>query len=296
MADKLDDLKKAADELIRKYETDHILEPIREDEKSLIEAMRVYQHELELQHQQLLNSERSLEFAHHKYQKLFLAIPIPCLVLDSVGMITDCNESALSFFRCRNKTYLQRRNVFRLVDSDSANILKNYIDVHEPPKEFEHFSGHAFSDDVEWRHVEFTYGSLSKTGYDSASAILLLQHIEETNDDMSWQTDQAYQQNPALMFSLRPSGELMAFNKASKIIFKNILVPNINKHFSEVFETDLSEILAGLLTGFVSHKATAETSYSVSNEKMTAEFKLQAYPVFTAEKILSSVGFMLSKV
>lgn len=60
----------------------------------LIEELRIYQAELELQNQELLESQVSQALALDKYRSLFDFLPIPALLLDERGFIIEHNRAA----------------------------------------------------------------------------------------------------------------------------------------------------------------------------------------------------------
>ena len=292
MSNNIAELKKVADDFLRKYETEHIMRETTPDEQNLIEAMRIYQHELEIQYQELQNSQYNVQLAEEKYRALFLSIPLAFVVLDSNGMVTDCNQAAMDFFRCRNKTYLLRRNVYRLVDKQSATLISQYLGIHEPTEEFKKFTGHAFGDDIEWRHVNFTFGALTEKTHDSSYAILMIEDIDNATEESKWQSEQAYQQNPQLMFSLSVKGNLSTFNLAAKALFKNMLVPNLNKQFIEVFEDDIAQEIQDLMKKVLHSHHPVETNFNHQLGNTNYNYHISAYPIFTEDKVFTSVGFI----
>ncbi len=60
----------------------------------LLEELRIYQVELELQNDELRSAQRAAELAQRRYQVLFEQLPLPALVLDNNAMVDDCNASA----------------------------------------------------------------------------------------------------------------------------------------------------------------------------------------------------------
>lgn len=64
------------------------------DVATLMEDLRIYQVELELQNQELRQVQQEAELARRQYQLLFDQMPLVTLVLDTHGMVDDCNASA----------------------------------------------------------------------------------------------------------------------------------------------------------------------------------------------------------
>ncbi|SMF97674.1 PAS domain-containing protein [Methylomagnum ishizawai] len=64
----------------------------------LVEEVKVYQAELELQNEELRESQARAENAVSRFASLFSALPLPGLVVDRMGVILECNEQAVRRF------------------------------------------------------------------------------------------------------------------------------------------------------------------------------------------------------
>lgn len=60
----------------------------------LLEDLRIYQVELELQNDELRAAQLAGELARKRYQTLFEQMPLPAMVVDSQGVVEDCNQLA----------------------------------------------------------------------------------------------------------------------------------------------------------------------------------------------------------
>jgi len=60
----------------------------------LLEDLRIYQVELELQNEELRAAQLDAETARKRYQYLFSQLPLAALVVDGQGAIDDCNALA----------------------------------------------------------------------------------------------------------------------------------------------------------------------------------------------------------
>ncbi len=58
----------------------------------LLEDLRIYQVELELQNDELRAAQQSAELARKRYQTLFDQMPLPAVVVDVKGVVEDCNQ------------------------------------------------------------------------------------------------------------------------------------------------------------------------------------------------------------
>lgn len=67
------------------------------DLQRLIEELHVYQIELEIQNQELKQSQASQALALDKYNSLFRFLPLPALLIDERGLIVDSNRKAEEF-------------------------------------------------------------------------------------------------------------------------------------------------------------------------------------------------------
>ncbi len=64
----------------------------------LLEDLRIYQVELELQNEELRTAQLEAEHAQRSYRTLFDQMPLPALVLDTKGIVDNCNERAAALF------------------------------------------------------------------------------------------------------------------------------------------------------------------------------------------------------
>lgn len=64
------------------------------DQARLLEDLRIYQIELELQNDELRAAQQDADLLRRRYQSLFEHMPLPALVVDGQGSIDDSNERA----------------------------------------------------------------------------------------------------------------------------------------------------------------------------------------------------------
>jgi diguanylate cyclase (GGDEF)-like protein/PAS domain S-box-containing protein len=67
----------------------------------LLEDLRIYQIELELQNEELRAAQQEAEMARRRYQSLFDQMPLPALVVDNHGMVDECNDRASALLDLR---------------------------------------------------------------------------------------------------------------------------------------------------------------------------------------------------
>ena len=97
--------------------------PSSADAGQLIEELRIYQTELEIQNQELILAQTEVSSALEKYRGLFENLPLPSLVIDSRGFIVESNQQARELLGLSTVSALQHRSASQLFDSDSRERL-----------------------------------------------------------------------------------------------------------------------------------------------------------------------------
>ena len=95
----------------------------------LIEELRTYQTELEIQNQELSSAQSRISRALEQYRALFENLPLPGIVLDDRGFIVEANRQACNFIGLRQNNSLQRRSALQLFDQQSRYLV--YQVIHE---------------------------------------------------------------------------------------------------------------------------------------------------------------------
>ncbi len=91
--DRLSQLKLQALALLKQQAQGATSAPIMSIEtQQLMESLRIYQVELELQNEELLRAQRETELSNRRYQSLFEQMALPAIVVDAKGMMQRCNE------------------------------------------------------------------------------------------------------------------------------------------------------------------------------------------------------------
>lgn len=86
------------------------------DTPRLVEELSIYQTELEMQNQDLVQSQDQLARTGRKYQALFSGLPVPALLCDAQGFIHEMNGEAQACFRLRDDAVVQRYSFLHLID------------------------------------------------------------------------------------------------------------------------------------------------------------------------------------
>lgn len=91
--------------------------------EKLLEELRIYQTELEIQNQELIAVQVELSGALTKYRTLFSQLPLPALLVDRQGFVVEANGRAQILLGLRQNASLQHRSVLQLFTTDSKSDI-----------------------------------------------------------------------------------------------------------------------------------------------------------------------------
>ncbi len=94
--ERLERLKQRAQAVLGQYKGQVGLTDNTLDQARLLEDLRIYQVELELQNDELRAAQQDADLLRRRYQSLFEHMPLSALVVDGQGSIDDCNERAVA--------------------------------------------------------------------------------------------------------------------------------------------------------------------------------------------------------
>jgi PAS domain S-box-containing protein len=114
-----------------RHQAEQLLEeqqPLQEEDslENLVQELRVHQIELELQNEELRNTQNHLEKARHKYEELYNFSPVGYFTFDSNGTILELNWNAAKQLGLE-KQYLQRIPFLSCLAPESHNIFLLHI-------------------------------------------------------------------------------------------------------------------------------------------------------------------------
>lgn len=89
----------------------------------LVEELRIYQAELEIQNDELIHAQERIAGAMERYRRLFEHLPVPAVVVDTGGFIVETNEQACEVLGISRHVALQRGSLFQLFDFPSRTRL-----------------------------------------------------------------------------------------------------------------------------------------------------------------------------
>jgi diguanylate cyclase (GGDEF)-like protein/PAS domain S-box-containing protein len=90
----------------------------------LLEDLRIYQVELELQNDELRDAQQEADLARKRYQTLFAQMPLAALVVDDKGVVDDCNAQAEVLLGQRKRFVSQDTRLWQKLSRDDRNRLR----------------------------------------------------------------------------------------------------------------------------------------------------------------------------
>ena len=125
----LDHIKQTALKALRNGDFDFALKAIQRGEGSIpemVEDLKIYQAELEVQNEELRQSQLITETAVRRFSNLFASLPIPALMIDEIGVVHECNEIAMQRFKLERKQ-LRSQYFPRMVKKQDHGRLRKLI-------------------------------------------------------------------------------------------------------------------------------------------------------------------------
>ncbi|MBK1640680.1 GGDEF domain-containing protein [Chromatium okenii] len=90
---------------------------------ALVENLRIYQAELEIQNEELLRSQRHSHNALHRFTSFFNTLPIAELVIDRTGLVKESNLAAQRLFHLRDVHFHQHFFARLIEESDRGTVI-----------------------------------------------------------------------------------------------------------------------------------------------------------------------------
>ena len=103
------------------------------DVTRLVEELCVYQAELEIQNEELVQAQVRIAGALERYRLLFEHLPLPALVVDGLGFIVEANRQTADLLGLSRHRSLRGGSVFQLFDFDSRARLRPVVQRREKP-------------------------------------------------------------------------------------------------------------------------------------------------------------------
>ncbi|WP_242470973.1 PAS domain S-box protein [Thiocystis violacea] len=108
----------------RFYIADELLQGADIQLTAMVESLRIYQAELQIQNEELLRSQRQTQFALERFASFFNGLPVAELVVDRHGLVKEANLAAQALFNLKH-THFHQHYFNRLIDeADQAAVTR----------------------------------------------------------------------------------------------------------------------------------------------------------------------------
>ncbi|WP_462320739.1 PAS domain-containing protein [Halochromatium sp.] len=166
---KLTDLRERALDALRKGRFDLAEDLIASGDfslEALIQNVRIYQAELEIQNEELVRSQEGTREALERFTALFQSAPVAALVVNRHGLVISANPAASRLFELRDLR-AHHHFLLRLVSERDRNPFLSGMrlltsgeaqEVARPELHFETTDGHAFIGDLHGARLPSTPG------------------------------------------------------------------------------------------------------------------------------------------
>jgi diguanylate cyclase len=127
------DLRSRALAALRAHRFDLAEELLSSEEpglEALVENLRIYQAELEVQNEELVQSQHQVQDALARFTSFFNTLPIAELVIDRQGLIQEANLAAQRLFNLRGAHFHQHFFARLIDESDRASVIEAWGGLH----------------------------------------------------------------------------------------------------------------------------------------------------------------------
>lgn len=135
---KINDLRKKAEKILNN-ENFQIKDDLKNDIIKLLEEFSITQIELELQNEELRQTQENLEYEKLKFNDLFQNAPVGYLQLSKTGKILGLNRKAAEIFKVTPE-FIKGRPLVAFIDSNYLSSYHNYLkEIFEAPAKDEKY-------------------------------------------------------------------------------------------------------------------------------------------------------------
>ncbi|MTW21013.1 PAS domain S-box protein [Allochromatium palmeri] len=101
---------------------DELLQGANVELTAMVESLRIYQAELQIQNDELLRSQRQTQLALERFTGFFNGLPIAELVVDRYGLIKEANFAAQDLFALKH-SHIHQHYFTRLIEEDDRGLV-----------------------------------------------------------------------------------------------------------------------------------------------------------------------------
>lgn len=122
-------LRQQAQEALQRGEVTSNLDLLSQvnDQQRLIEELRIYDAELNVQNEHLQETQQQLELEKERYALLFEHLPIAGLVINKLGVVQQANQQASELLGFQSALKLRQHSVYRLLDAPGRDWLSDLL-------------------------------------------------------------------------------------------------------------------------------------------------------------------------
>lgn len=210
---------------------------IPESQMALLEELQIYQAELEIQNQQLLQTQNQLVIQRDHYFNLFENLPLSSFLIGEHGKILDLNPPALALMGFKSARQALNCNLSRIFDDMSTAWLLASLKTNNSEKVQRRLQGTNF------KHqpliVDATLIALPPNNSLKGQAMLVLKDasLETKLEAQSRLFSAVMAHSPAMIFVLDPDFNILLANKEFEV-FHQLTSSVIGRNALEFFSDD----------------------------------------------------------
>jgi diguanylate cyclase (GGDEF)-like protein/PAS domain S-box-containing protein len=122
-SERMQQLKQRAQAVILKKHEGEPAAAVPVEVTQLLEDLRIYQIELELQNEELRSAQQDLELSRKRYQSMFEQMPLPALVMEARGLIENHNARAATLLGARTSQTGSDNRLFQGLNRNDRSRL-----------------------------------------------------------------------------------------------------------------------------------------------------------------------------
>ncbi|HRI47292.1 MAG TPA: PAS domain S-box protein, partial [Ignavibacteriaceae bacterium] len=162
------DLRKKAEERLKHLSIDpHYLSEA--DVRKLAQDLQIYKVELEIQNEELRNTQSELQRSFSQFYELFNSAPVGYVVLDDVGIILKANQTFSTLTGLDTVALIHKPFTSLLNEEDADIFFSRYKAIHKKPE------GKVLELKIKGNHNHFFYARLE-------GSIINLDIVKRTDD------------------------------------------------------------------------------------------------------------------
>ncbi len=264
----------------------------------LMETLQIYQAELELQNQQLIETQQAMQLQKQHYSELFQLQPVANILLDHQGVIKDLNGMAIKLLSLM-KTRLVGSSIFRFLNNDAAMWLQDKLQTPGARTVIQYHTFLEFSVQRQKHiHCRVNLSLLPQDNQLKAHAILTLEDVtRETlieSERVLFKT--MLDNSHALIFAVDSDFNVLVANRAFYKLYK--LQPHYGATLNvrDIFPLESLQRLESLYDTVFIRGIPVTYEYHFTIEGKTKFFQTSGFPLKNEHGVITGAGFITTDV